>query len=198
MRLPAPAVLLDKDGTLVESSVYDVDPSRVRLLPGVPEGMRLLKAAGYRLVVVSNQPGVARGKFTEEELQTVAGALEVLLEATGAPLDGFFYCPHHPEGTVGHYAVECLCRKPRPGLIQRAARDLDLALDRSWMVGDVLDDVEAGNRAGCRTVLIDQGNETEWLFSPDRVPNRVTDGFLEAAQYILSFSLPRRPFGVGG
>ncbi len=193
MNRETPAVLLDKDGTLVENLAYNVNPARIRLLPGVSEGLRILKGAGYKLVVVSNQSGVARGRFTEEELLAAADALECLLSSADAALDGFFYCPHHPEGIVAPYALECTCRKPRPGLIQRAASELNLMLERSWMVGDILDDIEAGNRAGCRTVLIDQGNETEWYFAPDRVPDRVTDSFLEAANYIVNVSRSGAP-----
>ena len=99
-------------------------------------------------------------------------------------LDGFYYCPHHPDGIVPRYAVACDCRKPEPGLIHPAAREHDLALGESWFIGDILDDVEAGRRAGCRTVLIDNGNETEWKRSPLRRPDLVARDLAEAAQFI--------------
>lgn len=179
-----PAVFLDKDGTLVEDVPYNVDPAQIRLTVGAVEGLRALDQARYRLIVVSNQSGVARGYFAETALQAVEARLRELLGAVGVPLAGFYYCPHHPEGPVSAYAVACGCRKPAPGLLLRAARDHGIDLTRSWFVGDILNDVEAGHRAGCRTVLLDVGGETEWAWSPWRVPDRVTGDLAEAARLI--------------
>src|SRR3954470_4364570 len=117
------AVFLDKDGTLIEDVPYNVDPARIRLMPGAAGGLRALDAAGYRLIVVSNQSGVARGYFEEAALAAVEARLRELLAEAGVPLAGFYYCPHHPEGSVAAYAVECSCRKPQPGLLVRAARE---------------------------------------------------------------------------
>jgi D-glycero-D-manno-heptose 1,7-bisphosphate phosphatase len=185
--MPTPAVFLDKDGTLVEDVPYNVDPGRIRLAPGAAEGLRLLHRAGYRLFVVSNQPGVARGYFREQALAAVAGRLRRLLAECAVPLGGFYYCPHHPEGVVGEHAVACACRKPAPGLILRAALEHGLDLARSWLVGDILDDVEAGRRAGCRTILVDSGHETEWVLRPDRVPHRIASDLLDAARLIADY-----------
>jgi histidinol-phosphate phosphatase family protein len=187
------AVFLDKDGTLVEDVPYNVDPARIRLAPGAREGLLALSAAGYRLVVVSNQSGVARGYFPETALGGVGERLRELLAECGVPLAGFHWCPHHPAGSVAAYAVECACRKPLPGLIVRAADDLGLDRRRSWMVGDILDDVEAGRRAGCRTVLLDNGHETEWLRSPERTPHLIAADLADAARLILAADC-----GVGG
>jgi histidinol-phosphate phosphatase family protein len=115
------AVFLDKDGTLIENVPYNVDPGRIRLTPGAEEGLRRLHAAGYRLIVISNQSGVARGLFPEEALVAVERRLRGLLAEAGVPLLAFYYCPHHPEGVVPGLAVACACRKPEPGLILRAA-----------------------------------------------------------------------------
>jgi len=155
-------------------------------MPGAGEGLRRLGAAGYRLVVVSNQSGVARGYFPEAALAAVEARLRALLAAEGVTLDGFYCCPHLPEGVVKQYAVGCDCRKPAPGLLLRAAQEQELDLARSWLVGDILNDVEAGRRAGCRTVLIDNGNETEWVLSPERRPHLVAAGLAEAARRILA------------
>jgi len=179
------AVFLDKDGTLVEDVPYNIDPEQVRLAPGAGEGLAALAGAGYRLIVVSNQSGVARGFFAEDELAGVRRRLEELLAEYRVPLDGFYYCPHHPEGSVARYAVACTCRKPAPDLIVRAAREKGVALGKSWLIGDILDDIEAGRRAGCRTVLIDNGNETEWQGSDRRQPEHVARDLAEAALIIL-------------
>ncbi len=190
-------VFLDKDGTLVEDVPYNVDPARISLKPGAREGARALAAAGYALAVVTNQSGIARGYFTPEALGPVAGQLQDLL---GVRFAGFFYCPHHPEGVVARYAIDCDCRKPRPGMILNAARAIGADLAASWMIGDILHDVEAGNRAGCRTVLIDNGGETEWVGGPYRAPTLVCRDLAEAAGLIVALpsSSPGRGGGVGG
>lgn len=182
------AVFLDKDGTLIENVPYNVDPDKIRLLPGTEAGLKSLHEAGYKLVVVSNQSGVARGYFTEAQLERVERRLRALLSRAGIPLLAFYYCPHHPEGAVTRYAVVCYCRKPAPGLFLQAARDHDLCLSESWAIGDILDDIEAGRRAGCRTMLIDNGNETEWTLSPLRSPHYTVKDLEQAAQVILSGS----------
>jgi D-glycero-D-manno-heptose 1,7-bisphosphate phosphatase len=180
------AVFLDKDGTLIEDVPYNVDPAQIRLEPGAIEGLRLLRDAGFRLIVVSNQPGVAHGLFAESALAGVETRLRELLTAGGVALDGFYHCPHHPKGSVADYARVCDCRKPQPGMLRRAANDHGIALAHSWMVGDILNDVEAGRRAGCRTVLIDNGHETEWLLSDLRRPDYVAPDLAAAARIILA------------
>lgn len=179
------AIFLDKDGTLVDDIPYNVDPALVRLAPGAAEGTAALHDAGYLLVVVSNQSGVARGYFDEKSLGPVGNRLEELLGAAGAKLAGFYYCPHHPEGIVPAYSVGCQCRKPRPGMLLAAADDLGIDLSSSWLIGDILDDIEAGRTAGCRTVLIKNGNETEWDLGQRRVPDRLAANFTEAVDWIL-------------
>jgi D-glycero-D-manno-heptose 1,7-bisphosphate phosphatase len=178
-------VFLDKDGTLVADVPYNADPARMRFLPGVMEGLRRLQAAGYLLAVVSNQPGIALGRFDAAALDRVGDALRDAFEAAGARLSGFYWCPHHPAGHIAAYARACECRKPMPGLLHAAARTLDVDLGASWMVGDILNDVEAGRRAGCRTLLINNGNETEWRWSADRVPDGVVSSFTEASIRIV-------------
>jgi D-glycero-D-manno-heptose 1,7-bisphosphate phosphatase len=180
------AVFLDKDGTLLDNVPYSVEPSLVRLSPGALEGLRLLADAGYRLHVISNQSGLARGFFDEGALMLVRERIQTLLAEAGLRLDGFYYCPHLPEGRVSRYSLVCSCRKPRPGLILRAAAENGLDLERSWLVGDILDDVEAGRSAGCRTVLLDNGNETEWQLSPPRLPHHLARDLEEAARIITA------------
>lgn len=179
------AVFLDKDGTLIEDVPYNVDPDHIRLTIGAVEGLQSLHAAGYRLIVVSNQSGVARGFFPESALAGVESRLRQLLADVGLPLTGFYYCPHHPHGSVADYTVDCGCRKPAPGLLLRGAKEHDIALGRSWLIGDILDDLEAGRRAGCRTVLLDNGHETEWIMNGNRQPDHRAADLAEAATIIL-------------
>jgi D,D-heptose 1,7-bisphosphate phosphatase len=182
-----PAVFLDKDGTLVPDIPYNIDPERITLEDGAAQALRRLAGAGYRLVIVSNQSGVARGLFDEGALRPVIDRVRGLLETeAGVRVDGFYYCPHHPQGCVPEYSVECACRKPEPGMLLAAAHDLNLRLEDSWMVGDILNDVEAGKRAGCRAILIDNGGETEWVDGDFRKPDFIAANLPEAAEWILS------------
>ena len=168
------AIFIDKDGTLVENVPYNVDPARIVLAPGAREAVAAFADAGYRVFVVSNQPGVALRKFAEKKLRGVEKRLRSLLPR----IDGFYWCPHAPD-------AGCACRKPAPGLLRRAAREHAIDLAASWMVGDILDDVEAGRSAGCRTVLLDNGNETEWQVTPERVPHHVAHHLAQAAALVL-------------
>lgn len=179
-----PAVFIDKDGTLVRNVPFNVDPARVEFTDGAFHGLARLADAGYALIVISNQPGIALGHFPESSLDALAHHLKDRLADAGIPLAGFYACPHGPPTRPGMLAA-CSCRKPAPGLLQRAARDHGIALDASWMVGDILDDVEAGQRAGCRTVLLDVGNETEWRFAPLRTPTLRARDLKHAARSIL-------------
>jgi len=181
------AIFLDKDGTVIKDVPYNVDPDKIVLLPGTAAGLQQLQAAGYLLIMVTNQAGVARGYFTEADLPAVENKLKELLEPSNIKLDGFYYCPNHPEGHVAPYNISCGNRKPMPGMLLKAAADHQIDLKVSWMIGDILHDVEAGNRAGCHTLLIDNGGETEWIKNNDyRQPDYVCADLLEAAQYVLS------------
>jgi D,D-heptose 1,7-bisphosphate phosphatase len=180
------AVFLDKDGTLIENVPYNIDPAYIRFTPGAVEALRLLADRGFHLFVVSNQPGVALGRFSERALSAVERHIRGELDDRGVRLEGFYYCPHHPHGALADYAVHCACRKPGSGLLTQAAREHGIELTRSWMVGDILDDIEAGRRARCRTVLIDNGNETEWDLSGERQPEALAADLLSAAQIILA------------
>ncbi len=182
------AVFLDKDGTLIEDVPYNVDPDRIRWMPGAVQGLRMLRDADYGLVVVTNQSGVARGLFSEEALGHVEKRLASMFADAGLRISGFFYCPHHPQGAISRYAVSCTCRKPAPGLLFQAAKELVLDLKCSWSVGDILDDVEAGRRAGCRTVLLNNGHETEWVLSSWRYPDLVAHDLVDAARRIIAAS----------
>ncbi len=178
---PNKAVFLDRDGTLIANSHYGSDPDEIELLDGVVEGLLKLRGAGYKLVLVSNQSGVARGYFDEAAVARVHNRLQRMLNRHGAALDGLEYCPHHPEGATSPYAVECACRKPAPGMLRRAARKHGVSLSASWMVGDIGADIEAGRRAGARTVII--GSE-----AAHRPPDFRANDFTGAVRHILEAS----------
>jgi D-glycero-D-manno-heptose 1,7-bisphosphate phosphatase len=192
-----PAVFLDKDGTLIDDVPYNVDPLRVTLARGAGGALRELKAHGFSLVVVSNQPGVALGRFPLEALASVERRIQELLADSSVGIDAFYYCPHLPQSANVRYAVRCLCRKPQPGLLWQAAHQLKIDLEQSWLIGDILDDVEAGNRATCRTVLVDNGNETEWRLGAQRRPLHFAQSLRQAARLILT-SAGRAPRDPGG
>lgn len=178
------AIFLDKDGTLVEDIPYNVNPALIELTWQAGPALQILQQLGYRLIVVTNQSGVAKGLFTETALQPVQTRLSERLAQYGVTLSGFYYCPHSPDGAVARYAVACTCRKPMPGMLLRAAQEQGIDLAQSWMIGDILHDVEAGRRAGCRTVLIDNGNETEWQMSALRTPDVSAPNLYAAALQI--------------
>ena len=149
------AVFLDRDDTLISDPGYISDPAQVQLLPHVGHSLAMLKKMGYLLVVVTNQSGVARGIVTEQTLEQIHHHLKKLLADEGVYLDAIYYCPYHPEGTVAKYTRESDLRKPQPGMLLKAAEELDIDLSQSWMIGDSYQDIAAGSRAGCRTILLD-------------------------------------------
>lgn len=180
-----PTVFLDKDGTLIEDLPYNVDPRRVRFAPGARAALRLLGQAGYRVVIATNQSGVARGYFTLDDLATLEAHLAAELRALGADLAGFYFCPHLPEG-VNEYAIECACRKPEAGMVQRAVAELGVDPGRAWFVGDTWMDVLAGRRGGCRTILVGPEHRDADALPPDRRPDHAVPDLLDAVRIILA------------
>lgn len=152
------AIFLDRDGTINEYVGFLTDIKEFRLLDGVAEAIRKINASGYLAIVVTNQPIIARGEVSFTELQEIHNKMETLLGAEGAYIDAIYFCPHHPdkgfEGERVEYKISCDCRKPKPGMLLKAAEDFNIDLSRSWTVGDGKNDVEAGKNAGCKTVLI--------------------------------------------
>ncbi|MCW7536312.1 HAD family hydrolase [Aquabacterium sp. A7-Y] len=190
----AKAVFLDKDGTVVENVPYNVDPAQLRFTPHAVEGLQMLADEGYRLIMITNQPGVGLGLFDMAALTRLQHALAERLAQHGLVLDGFYACTHAPGLDASR--APCECRKPAPGLLLQAAQELGLDLEQCWMVGDILDDIEAGRRAGCRTVMLDVGNETVWRTSELRVPHHRAPDLGEAARLILRSSPAGWPAAV--
>jgi len=149
------AIFLDRDETLIKDPGYISSPEQVELLDGVPEALIKLKDLGYKLIVVSNQSAVARGIVTEKVLGKIHDRLKQLLAEKDAYLDRIYYCPYHPDGIVPKYRKESNNRKPNPGMLLTAAKDMDIDLEQSWCIGNSSRDIEAGHRASCKTILID-------------------------------------------
>lgn len=178
------AVFLDRDGTVNVEKDYLYRPEEFEFIPGAPDAIRQLNEAGWLVVVITNQSGVARGYYGEKEIHLLHTHIENELRSYGAHLDGSYYCPHHPDGD-GPYNIDCACRKPLPGMLLRAASDLDIDLSRSWMVGDKVVDIEAGMAAGCRQILVRTGyGETHSQLVPAGVT--VCDDISEAVRLITS------------
>jgi D-glycero-D-manno-heptose 1,7-bisphosphate phosphatase len=150
------AIFLDRDDTLIEDPGYINNPNQVKLLNGAAEALIEFRAMGYKIIVASNQSGVARGIVTEKILGEIHNRLKHLLVEKGAYLDKIYYCPYHPDGSVAKYRKESDHRKPNPGMLLDAAKKMNIDLNQSWMIGNSSRDIEAGSRAGCKTILINR------------------------------------------
>ena len=180
------AIFMDRDGTIVEDVGYMNSPDQIRFIPGSIEAIKMLYQAGYKVVVITNQAGVARGLVTEDMLQTIDKTMHKWILNGGAHLDGIYYCPHHPEHGVYPYKQTCECRKPHPGLIKRAKRDLEIDLTQSFMIGDKATDVEAGKRVGIKTVFVLSGHGNEEKSRITEKPDHVSPNLLDAVKWVLS------------
>jgi D-glycero-D-manno-heptose 1,7-bisphosphate phosphatase len=189
------AIFMDRDGTICEEVGYVNHVSRSRLLPGSLEAIRLANAAGYLVVVATNQSGVARGLFDEALVVAVHRALADTVAAGGGRLDALYFCPHHPREGQPPYRAECDCRKPRPGMLERAAREHDIDLTSSWMIGDSLVDLEAGAAAGTGIVHVLTGYGRGLVeHQPHRFRVRAphtADDLLGAVRWILAREAPQ-------
>jgi len=189
------AIFLDRDGVINELIYYReqgiIDSpftvEQFRLLPGVGEAARKLRAMDHKLVLVSNQPGIAKGHMSEEGFNQIRQKMKAELAKEEVFLDGEYYCFHHPEAKVERFRVNCQCRKPKSGLLRQAAEDMDIDLSQSWMIGDGLTDVKAGKGAGTRTILLAKMkcDLCHLMDEEDARPDAVTSNLDEAAQFIL-------------
>ena len=148
------AVFLDRDGTIVIHEPYLRSPDQLKLLPNAAEGIRLFKESGYLVIVITNQSGIARGFFDEERLTLIHKKLMSMLKDEGVEIDDIYYCPHYTEGVVEEYKLDCDCRKPKPKMLLNAAKQHNIDLTQSVMIGDSAADMLAGKNAGCKCVLI--------------------------------------------
>ena len=177
------AIVLDKDGTLIEDLPYNVDPRRIRLAPGAREAIRIWAAEGWPVAVATNQSGVARGYFTLDDLDAVGRHLEEVVTELGATWGGFYACPHLPEPEgINEYAVDCDCRKPAPGMIRDALGALGVDPGDAWFIGDTWMDMAAGRAAGCRTILVGPEWRRGATYPPDATPDHALPDLAAAAR----------------
>lgn len=182
------AVFLDRDGTIIEDVGYPHERSKIKFLPGVREAIKLLNKNRFKVIVATNQSGVARGYFTEETVKEINRYIQESLVKGGAFIDKFYYCPHHIEGTVEKYRKECYCRKPDPGMLEEAAREFGIDLKTSFVIGDKISDIEAGHRAGCKTIFLADIKSPDTGRGIDFMPDHVAPDLYEAVKWLVKFA----------
>lgn len=184
-----PAVFLDRDGTVNEQMGYINHISRFHLLPDAALAIKRLNDQGVPVVIVSNQSGLARGYFPPSLLDEVHDKMNSLLAQEGARVDGIYYCPHHPEAKEEKYRQACECRKPKTGMLVRAAKEMDLDLSRSFLVGDRWSDIKCAENAGCTSVLVLTGygqGDFQYIGPAHQIqPTHVAENLSKAVDYIL-------------
>ena len=187
-----PAVFLDRDGTLSEERGFIDRLELIEIFPWTSDAVRLLNRAGFAVVVVTNQSAIGRGIIDVPFLQSVHDAFDRHFAKSGARIDRYYYCPHHPDAPLPEYRTACRCRKPGPGMIEQAAADLGLDLSRSFMVGDRPIDVASGHAAGVRSVLVRSGHSSGGSDAPPglRDPDAILNHLMEAVGWILRSSSP--------
>ena len=189
------AIFLDRDGVVNELVYFPeqgiIDSPFVadqfRLCPGVPDAVKHFQNAGYKVIIASNQPGVAKGHMPFKNFKQICDTMKARLSEKGVSLDGEYYCLHHPEAIVAQYRIDCECRKPKPGLILKAAKDMDIDISSSWFIGDNLSDIKAGKNAGCHTLLLGKMRceLCDLMYNEGIKPDVIKLNILEAADYII-------------
>ncbi len=184
-----PAVFIDRDGTINEQMGYVNHLSRFRILPRVPQAIRMLNRHGFLVVVVSNQSGVARGYYSLDLVKTLHHLLVTRIREKKGTIDGIFFCPHHPAGSVPEFSRDCDCRKPKTGLIEQARKSFEIDLQRSFVVGDMCTDMELAQRAGVPGVMVKTGyglGEIEYILPRKTAkPAHLAEDLLDAVRWIL-------------
>ncbi len=186
------AVFIDRDGTLIEHYDYLTEASQVQLLPSTVSALKLLRQHGFLLIVITNQSAVARGMLTEKTLNQIHDHLKSLLGREGAYIDKIYYCPYHPEAVVDQYRRDSDLRKPKPGMLYLAKKELDIDLDHSWIVGDDDRDIETGRTVGCRTIML-ESRGSSLVRKGQSNPNFTAVNLQEAANLIIHHSRPEKP-----
>lgn len=180
------AVFLDRDGTINEEANFVRKPEEFVLIPKAADAIAKLNRLGIKTFVLTNQSGIARGYYTEEILSLIHDRMKELLSDLGAFVDDIFFCPHHPEGSVPEYSIECQCRKPKPGLLLVAEKKYHIDLERSFVIGDMERDIETGKALNMKTILVltGKGTETRERLTAGKTPDFIAEDLLDAVNYI--------------
>lgn len=174
------AVFIDRDGTINVNFGYINNPDDFKMYPGVKDGIKLLKDNGFKIIIITNQSGIARGYFSEETLEKIHEKMKSELSKEGAMIDAIYFCPHHPD-------EKCNCRKPKPGMLEKAIKDFNIDIEKSFIIGDRMLDVEAGHKIGCKTVLVPERKDLVWQERKESIiePDYVCDDFISGIKWIL-------------
>ena len=175
------AVFIDRDGTININSGYIIKPDHLQIYSGVSKGIRLLNEHGFKIIIITNQSGIARGFYSEKILEEIHKKLKIELKKENAKIDAIYYCPHHPN-------ENCNCRKPKPGLLEQAITDLNIDKEKSYMIGDRMLDIEAGSKIGCKTILIPEDNEKieKEMKRSSVIPDYICNSFFSGVKWILN------------
>ncbi|MFH1761177.1 MAG: HAD family hydrolase [bacterium] len=188
------AIFLDRDGVIIDDVDLLIDRNMISILPGVPEALGDLHSAGFLLVSVSNQTVIARGLATESAVKAINRQINsLLIKSGGYPMDNFYFCPHHPQAALPRYRIDCECRKPKPGLLLNAAKELNINLKTSYMIGDRISDINAGHAAESKTILVETGRHLKRPIISDHLdlsikPDYTCANLLQASKIILKVS----------
>lgn len=183
------AVFLDRDGVIIqEPPHYAYRPDQLKFIPKAEEAIRLLNKNKFKVVIVSNQAGISRGYYLEKDTILFHQLIKEELGLYGAKIDAIYYCPHHPEAKIIKYRIDCDCRKPKHGMLKKAEKELGIDLRISYMVGDKKSDIDAGNAAGCRTILVLTGHGKDEIKIKDIRCDHIANNLFDAVKYILRFN----------
>lgn len=183
------AVFLDRDGTIIqEPPHYAYKPDQMKLIPNTEKAIKLLNENEFKVVIVSNQAGIAHGYYLDKETILFHRLMKEELELYGAKIDAIYYCPHHPDAKIVKYRVDCNCRKPKLGMLKRAEKELNIDLKQSFMIGDKKSDIDTGNIAGCKTILVLTGYGKDDIKNKDIKCDHIANNLFDAVKYILRFN----------
>ncbi|MCP4179190.1 MAG: HAD family hydrolase [bacterium] len=180
------ACFLDRDGVLIEEVNYLSSPSQINIFENSYKALKLLKDNGYIIIVITNQAGVARGYFKEDNIKIVHNEINRLLSIANLSIDKYYYCPHHPKGTLAKYSIECNCRKPAPGLILQAVEDFNIDLKQSFLIGDKMSDINSAKNAGCSSLLVKTGHGLEHIEIARNKSIPIKENIFEAVKFYIN------------
>lgn len=182
------AVFLDRDGTIIEDTGYPHQREKIKFLPGASAAISLLNKNGFKVIITTNQSGVARGYFTEETVEEINRYIQESLVKQGAVIDKIYYCPHHVDGIIKEYRKECYCRKPNPGMIEEAISEFGIDPKDSFLIGDKISDIGAGHRAGCKTILLKDEIPPDDEMETTLVPDYIAVNLYEAVKLVVNLN----------